>query len=228
MRVRYGKTVTGDTPNLPRGGGTMTTARQAREHTYERVAANRSRAQSDKGQGADASDECLMGDSSADAAAATDVAAAAVNAAEGGARVFWECPLGVARVCASGCWRRVQGEFAVLCVREAAAAAAIAVAVAAAVTIVAVVATVAAVVVVRAAIQCAAENQGRSAIARNSLGSPALRQSTLRECKFRFGIEGNTSTAWSGARVCNATPTREGSTSTDRRWRVPSRRFAYR
>ena len=90
-----------------------------------------------------------MGDSSADAAAATDVAAAAVNAAEGGARVFWECPLGVARVCASGCWRRVQGEFAMLRVREAAAAVAIAVAV----TIVAVVPTVAAVVVVRAAIQ---------------------------------------------------------------------------
>ena len=94
-----------------------------------------------------------MGDSSADAAAATDVAAAAANATEGGASVFWECPLGTARVCASGCWRRVQGEFAVLCVREAAAAVAIAVAVAAAVTIVAVVATVAAVVVVRAAIQ---------------------------------------------------------------------------
>ena len=210
----------------------MTTARQAREHTFERVVENQSQAQSDKGRGADASDECLMGDSSADAAAATDVAAAAaVNAAEGGARVFWECPLGVARVCASGCWRRVQGESAVLCAREAAAAVAIAVAVAAAVTIVAVVATVAAVVVVRATIQAAAR-QGRSAIVRNSLGSPALRQTTLRECRFRFGIEGNTSTAWPGARVCrstnNATPTREGSTSTDGRWRVPSRRFAYR
>ena len=86
-----------------RGHEGMTAARQARGQKHKEALACRTRAQSDKGRGSDLVDKCLMGDSAADAAAATDIAAAAVNAAVKGTRVFWECPLGVARVHAGGC-----------------------------------------------------------------------------------------------------------------------------
>ena len=76
---------------------------EARGRNHDKAAARNAQAQSDKGRGTGYVDDRLMGISAAVAAAATIVAAAAVNAAMKGRRGFWECPLGVARGFAQDC-----------------------------------------------------------------------------------------------------------------------------
>ena len=91
---------------LGHGPGREAVTHEARGRNHDEAAARNAQAQSDKGRGTGYVDDRLMGISAAVAAAATNVAAAAVNATMKGRRDFWECPLGVARGFAQDCGRR--------------------------------------------------------------------------------------------------------------------------
>ena len=90
---------------LGHGPGREAVTHEARGRNRDEASARNAQAQSDKGRGTGYVDDRLMGISAAVAAAATNVAAAAVNATMKGRRDFWECPLGVARGFAQDCGR---------------------------------------------------------------------------------------------------------------------------
>ena len=77
---------------LGHGPGREVVTHEARGRNHDEAAARNAQAQSDKGCGTGYVDDRLMGNSAAVAAAATNFAAAAVNATMKGRRDFWEPP----------------------------------------------------------------------------------------------------------------------------------------